>query len=202
MKDGLNKNTNTDYIFYVREHTEEEIEEGKYWSKVDWEAEHGEDTPMEEGFDHVPKYRAELNVELYEEPWGEGETVEEVVENLIDNLIDHSSYLETRLKVRDEDREHFNKWIAKLKDRKYWEGMKTIFKTEEEIEEERNQAILWLELYPINFNGKKWYRKDCDELFIQFYEEAQCLDGYDGVYLTDGLHIRPDGSTVDDGSKG
>ena len=118
---------NTDYIFYVREHTEDEIGEEKELSKDDWDNEYGEGVPMEEGFDHVPKYKAELNVELYNEPWGVGETPEEAVENLIDNLLDHANYLGNFFKVRDEDREYFNKWIGELKDRKYWESMETRF---------------------------------------------------------------------------
>ena len=124
---------NPDYIFYVREHYEDEIEDEKEASRDDWENEHGEDIPMEEGFDHVPKYHAELNVELYGNPWGVGETIEEAVENLIDNLLRHAKYLEHFLKAKEEDKEHFNRWITEIKDRKYWESMEVIF---EDIETE------------------------------------------------------------------
>ena len=49
-------------------------------------------------------------------------------------------------------------------------------------------------LFPIDFNGKKYYEKDCSDLFLMLYtcKEALCYECK--VYLSDGLYVYPDGS--------
>ena len=53
-------------------------------------------------------------------------------------------------------------------------------------------------LYPVNFNGKDYYEKDCDDVFLAFYHCKYSLNDLGGVYLSDGTWIYPDGSMSDD----
>lgn len=48
-------------------------------------------------------------------------------------------------------------------------------------------------LYPIFFQGKNWYEKDCDEVFVCYYHSRYSLDGAMSVYVGDGERIMPNG---------
>ena len=49
-------------------------------------------------------------------------------------------------------------------------------------------------LYPVIYNEKKYYKKDCDDLFVDMYYSVMQLNEGCGVYLSDGVYIYPDGS--------
>jgi hypothetical protein len=49
-------------------------------------------------------------------------------------------------------------------------------------------------LFPVYFNGKKYYEKDCNDIFLAFYHSKTSLNGLGGVYLSEGIWIYPDGS--------
>jgi len=46
-------------------------------------------------------------------------------------------------------------------------------------------------MFPIYYNGKKYYEEDCDEVFLAFYEPAAMTPF--GVYMSEGVWITPDG---------
>jgi hypothetical protein len=48
-------------------------------------------------------------------------------------------------------------------------------------------------LFPVYFNGKKYYEKDCDDVFLAFYHCKEALNEIGGVYLSEGTWIYPDG---------
>lgn len=50
------------------------------------------------------------------------------------------------------------------------------------------------ELFPIYYNGEKYYEKDCDDLFLSFYDGDYTLNSEGGVYLGEDIYIYPDGS--------
>ena len=49
-------------------------------------------------------------------------------------------------------------------------------------------------LFPVYFNGKKYFEKDCDDVFLSFYHCKEALNGLGGVYSSAGLWVYPDGS--------
>ena len=49
-------------------------------------------------------------------------------------------------------------------------------------------------LFPIDFNGEKYYKKDCSDLFLMLYTCKEALCYGCKVYLSDGLYVYPDGS--------
>ena len=49
-------------------------------------------------------------------------------------------------------------------------------------------------LFPIYYKGKKYLKKDCDELFLAFYHSKLALGSSCGVYMGDKLWVYPDGS--------
>ncbi len=49
-------------------------------------------------------------------------------------------------------------------------------------------------LYPIIYNGEKYYEKDCDETFTCFYTCKEALNPEGGVYAYDGMIVYPDGT--------
>lgn len=53
-------------------------------------------------------------------------------------------------------------------------------------------------LYPINYNGKQYFEKDCDEVFLCYYHDIHALNSMGGVYLSDDVWIYPDGSMIVD----
>lgn len=52
-------------------------------------------------------------------------------------------------------------------------------------------------LFPVIFNGEKYYEKDCSDIFLAFYHDRNSLNCLGGVYLSDGEWIYPDGSMDD-----
>lgn len=52
-------------------------------------------------------------------------------------------------------------------------------------------------LFPVYFNSKKYYEKDCDDTFLAFYYSKEALNGLGGVYLSEGIWVYPDGSMDD-----
>lgn len=54
------------------------------------------------------------------------------------------------------------------------------------------------ELFPVYFNEKEYFEKDCDDLFLAFYHDADMLNNSGGVYMGDGLCVYPDGSMDND----
>jgi len=53
-------------------------------------------------------------------------------------------------------------------------------------------------LYPIEYNGRFYYREDCDELFVQFYTNEDILSADCSICVSDGLWLYPDGSSYDE----
>ncbi len=49
-------------------------------------------------------------------------------------------------------------------------------------------------LFPVHFDGEKYYEKDCDDFFLGFYHSKESLNGLGGVYLSEGTWVYPDGS--------
>ena len=48
-------------------------------------------------------------------------------------------------------------------------------------------------LYPIKYEDRLWYQKDCDEIFVNNYHTVWSLSVDGGVYLAEGLWVYPDG---------
>ena len=53
-------------------------------------------------------------------------------------------------------------------------------------------------LFPIRFEGKEYFEKDCHYLFSVFYTCPEALSADSSVYVSDGLWVYPDGSTIDE----
>ena len=51
-----------------------------------------------------------------------------------------------------------------------------------------------MEIYPITYKGKVYHKKDCDDIFEQFYTCADALTNEGMVYIADGTYVAPDGS--------
>lgn len=49
-------------------------------------------------------------------------------------------------------------------------------------------------LFPVNFDGKDYYKKDCDDMFLSFYDCREALNDLGGVYMFEGTWVYPDGS--------
>lgn len=49
-------------------------------------------------------------------------------------------------------------------------------------------------LFPVQFNDKNYYKKDCDEMFLSLYYTREALNDLGGVYMAEDLWIYPDGS--------
>ena len=53
-------------------------------------------------------------------------------------------------------------------------------------------------LYPIEWNGKIWDEKDCDPVFVSFYNSPYAL-AYDGaVRIDSSMVVYPDGTMEED----
>lgn len=50
-----------------------------------------------------------------------------------------------------------------------------------------------LELYPIYYDGKKWEKEDCNEMFVSIYHDRVSLNPMMGVYTYNGTWMYPDG---------
>lgn len=46
--------------------------------------------------------------------------------------------------------------------------------------------------FPFEFEGKVYYEKDCDKIFLQFYEGWFSLTP-EGCYVAEGIYILPNG---------
>lgn len=53
-------------------------------------------------------------------------------------------------------------------------------------------------IFPINYKGKLWTEKDCDDVFLAFYEGKHSLNCDCAVYIMDGDWIFPDGKILND----
>lgn len=54
-------------------------------------------------------------------------------------------------------------------------------------------------LFPIQHNGKAYYEKDCDDVFLSFYH-TRCALGLDNsVYVSDDTRVTPDGKFIEQG---
>lgn len=49
-------------------------------------------------------------------------------------------------------------------------------------------------LFPVYFNNKMYYEKDCNDIFLSFYDCKESLNYLGGVYLSEGTWVYPDGS--------
>lgn len=52
-------------------------------------------------------------------------------------------------------------------------------------------------LYPVEYNGKLYYEKDCDDVYTSFYHTRFALMFNSGVYVSDGVIVYPDGTMED-----
>jgi hypothetical protein len=53
-------------------------------------------------------------------------------------------------------------------------------------------------LYPINYNGKLYYKGDCDDLFVRFYTNKKGLRTNGSINVSKGVWLYPDGSIYDE----
>lgn len=53
-------------------------------------------------------------------------------------------------------------------------------------------------LFPVYFNGKKYFEDDCADIFLGFYTCKEALNEFGGVYLSEGIWVYPDGSMEDE----
>jgi hypothetical protein len=53
-------------------------------------------------------------------------------------------------------------------------------------------------LYPINYNGKLYYKGDCNDLFVRFYTTKKSLRTNGSIHVSKGLWLYPDGSIYDE----
>jgi hypothetical protein len=49
-------------------------------------------------------------------------------------------------------------------------------------------------IWPVIFNNKAWYEKDCDKLFTDIYEFREQLNYDGGIYMSEGICLYPDGT--------
>jgi hypothetical protein len=49
------------------------------------------------------------------------------------------------------------------------------------------------DLFPLVVDGITYLEKDCDELFVAFYNDKHSLNDEGGVYVSDGMWVYPDG---------
>lgn len=52
-------------------------------------------------------------------------------------------------------------------------------------------------LFPIYYNGKEYNEKDCDDIFLAYYNCKEALNFLGGVYLSEDVWVYPDGSMGD-----
>jgi len=50
------------------------------------------------------------------------------------------------------------------------------------------------DLYPIEYEGKLYYEKDCDPVFVGYYQTRFGLNALGGVYLCNDDWVYPDGT--------
>lgn len=54
-------------------------------------------------------------------------------------------------------------------------------------------------MFPIEYNGKLWYEKDCNDVFLAFYNDFYSLNHDCSVYMMAGDYVFPDGKMKIDG---
>jgi hypothetical protein len=54
-----------------------------------------------------------------------------------------------------------------------------------------NFKHLFKKLYPIEFKGKLYYKKDCNNLFQTYYTDPAALTDDGSVYVGDGIYVFP-----------
>jgi len=54
-------------------------------------------------------------------------------------------------------------------------------------------------MFPIEYNGKLWYEKDCNDVFLAFYNDSYSLTYDSTVYMMAGDYVYPDGKMKIDG---
>ena len=53
-------------------------------------------------------------------------------------------------------------------------------------------------MYPVFYKNKKYYKKDCDSVFLSFYNCIEALN-YEGmVYMCEKIWIAPNGDMIED----
>ena len=52
------------------------------------------------------------------------------------------------------------------------------------------------QLYPITFEGERYHKDDCDDLYIEFYTCREALNAENGVYVSEGMWVYPDGTML------
>lgn len=50
------------------------------------------------------------------------------------------------------------------------------------------------DLFPVHYNGKDYYEKDCASIFLAFYSCKEALNWEMGVYMSGGISVYPDGT--------
>ena len=50
-------------------------------------------------------------------------------------------------------------------------------------------------LYPVVYNGKKYDKEDCHDIFVNLYHSRISLNNMSGVYVSEGTWVYPDGTT-------
>ncbi len=49
-------------------------------------------------------------------------------------------------------------------------------------------------LFPVYYSGKEYYEKDCNAVFLAFYDCKEALNWANGVYVSEGIYVYPDGA--------
>ena len=53
-------------------------------------------------------------------------------------------------------------------------------------------------MFPVFYKNNPYLEKDCDSIFLQFYECEEALNLDNMVYVSDGVWIAPNGDTIVD----
>lgn len=51
-------------------------------------------------------------------------------------------------------------------------------------------------MFPITYDGKLYYEKDCDEMFLSYYDCPEALTDDCSVYVSDDTYVFPDGKMI------
>jgi len=49
-------------------------------------------------------------------------------------------------------------------------------------------------LFPVHFDGNDYFKEDCSDTFLSFYDCRGALNNLGGVYMFEGMWVYPDGS--------
>ena len=53
-------------------------------------------------------------------------------------------------------------------------------------------------MFPVIYKNNEYFEKDCDEVFLSFYECEEALNHESMVYISDGVWRAPNGDTIVD----